>query len=544
VAEDDSQDKSVIAVPERLPTDRVIRSDIRYAIALGVRSLNSFFDRDRENKPFFGATCRPDGKGWLEYGSVGFRVSHITGRCLWSTMLAEEVAGIPYPEDGLRILEPFHKQVFDNTDSINSYLDPGQDNKRFIQVHNLREGLLGLVALIKGRNRAWARDRADRMIARMTQFTSPDGAISMELAKKVGIGDRLVGVGPNAVTNGRAVGALVEYYKATGSKAALKLADLWARGTLKRSFAESGEFKPQPNPESTGHIHSLTSSLSGIAMYAAETKDAEMLDWCARILDVGVPPYSSSWGWMVEGMHGDRFKGEMNQTGDVIRTALTLARAGQRKYFELAERWCRNMLLHAQHREEELMQYMVEIPNPPSDRERDVLSRNIGGYGIKLPNARMQKGHWCLSTLDITSGVVHALCECWRSRAEVNENAVRIDLLFDYNDDDIELKSSLPLVGKLRFFKKSDKDLYVRVPEWVDTKTLRVEIQGTTVKNPAIRDGYLHVTSKKGSIGTVWFDVPRRVEREKLEDGVYTVTWWGNQVIDIVPRGEVSPIPF
>ena len=62
---------------------------------------------------------------------------------------------------------------------------------------------------------------------------------------------------------------------------------------------------------------------------------------------------------------------------------------------------------------------------------------------------------------------------------------------------------------------------------------------------PPEPNGYLHVGDlKKGHVGTIWFDVPQRVEREQLEDGLYTVTWWGNQVIDISPRGEVSPIPF
>ena len=534
-------DERIIPIPSRLPTDEVIQSDIRYGIALGVRHLNSLFDRDKDNEPFFGSAFQGNKRGILVHGPVNVGIPHVPGRCILATMLAEEVTGIPFPEEGLKILERYYKMAFDNEDNINSYFDPACGNKRFIELHNLREGLLGLIALIKGRDSGWAREKADLMVARLAQFTSPEGHLSAELAQKVGIADRLVGLGCDASTSGRFVEALVEYYNLTGSQAALELAGLYAKGTLKSSFNKSGTF----NPKATGHIHSLTSSLSGIVKYAVETQNTQMLAACKRIMDVGVPEYSSSWGWMLEGIRGDWFKGEINQTGDVIRTALVLAHAGSPEYFELAERWCRNMLLHAQHREEEMIRYMMDAPNPSGDYERDVLTRNIGGYGIKFPNDRMCERDWTISTLDITSGAVHALCECWRSRATIGNNVVRINLLFDYDDDDIELKSSLPLVGKLRFFKKSSKDLYVRIPEWVDPKTLRLEVQGKTVKNPAFEDGYLHIGAlQKGNIGTVWFDVPCIVKHEKIANQDYTVTWWGNQVIDINPRGTVSPIPF
>ena len=49
--------------------------------------------------------------------------------------------------------------------------------------------------------------------------------------------------------------------------------------------------------KSSGHVHSITSSLSGITAYAIQTEDAPMLQQCRQIVDVGVPEYFSSWGW-------------------------------------------------------------------------------------------------------------------------------------------------------------------------------------------------------------------------------------------------------
>ena len=127
--------------------------------------------------------------------------------------------------------------------------------------------------------------------------------------------------------------------------------------------------------------------------------------------------------------------------------------------------------------------------------------------------------------MDVTSGAVYGLCEAWRNGAEIDSGTIRINLLFDLDNNDIELKSSLPLLGRLRFFKKSDKDMYLRIPSWVDTKTLQLEVQGKTVEYPVIENGYLHVgILKKGDIGTILFDVPCLVNHEKIEDQDYRVT--------------------
>ena len=153
----------------------------------------------------------------MGYGDIGFRIPQITGRCLLASMLAEEATGIPCPEHGLKILEEFHKQSFDNEDHINSYLDPSKDNQRFIQLHDLREGMFGLLHLIRGRNRAWTKETGDLMVETPLKITAPDGRLSMELAEKHGIAKRLVGHGPDAVTNDRVVAPLVEYYLHSGN---------------------------------------------------------------------------------------------------------------------------------------------------------------------------------------------------------------------------------------------------------------------------------------------------------------------------------------
>jgi hypothetical protein len=47
-----------------------------------------------------------------------------------------------------------------------------------------------------------------------------------------------------------------------------------------------------------------------------------------------------------------------------------------------------------------------------------------------------------------------------------------------------------------------------------------------------------------GDEGKILFDVPVRVERERVDGTDYTTTWIGNQTVDIDPRGPISPLPF
>ena len=47
-----------------------------------------------------------------------------------------------------------------------------------------------------------------------------------------------------------------------------------------------------------------------------------------------------------------------------------------------------------------------------------------------------------------------------------------------------------------------------------------------------------------GETGAVTFPLPVKIERETVDGVEYTTTWVGNQLIQILPRGTVSPLPF
>jgi hypothetical protein len=525
------------------PSDLPIRSDLREAITLSMQHLVSLFDADRDNEPFFFSNHRVDGTGEMHH-SVNIGIPHVTGRCLLGEVAAFQATGLPIDPKGLEILRKYCRVSFDNPYGINSYTDPEHNNEKFVEFHNVREGLYSLWALIALGGDPWAQDTADRMISVLKGITDEQGHWSQTLIDATPMKGHHSGAHP--MNAARAVEPLLALHRLTGSATALDLAGAYARTGLAHGYDAEGHFTEWTR--STGHVHSITSALAGITEYALLIGDPTMIDRCRQIMDLGVPEYHSSWGW------GDEVfpdhpanvvgRGEINQTGDVVRTALKLGAAGYTKYYALAERYLRSMLLPAQHREAELRTFMRDNEHPARDAEFDVIRRTVGGYAMQLPNDRMREGDWPLSTLDITSGAVHAMAACYAARTTREDTTARVNLFFDYEDDAVRVESDLPLQGRIGFTAKAIDSLRIRVTEGVDAAALIATVNGARA-TIAADGGYAVISGlRSGDQGEVRFPFAVRQEIETVDSTPYTTTWLGEQIIDIQPRGIVSPLPF
>lgn len=546
------------------------RTDLREAARLGVLSLAEHQNGDRCRRPplndpnnrqttarmpgsfpemYWSADCLADGTG--KFGPDARRhafdtgVAHVLGRSLWAMLRAEEVMGDAAPAEPLAVLAEYLKAAYDNPDHLATCINPDEGYRREYILHDQREGLLGLLALVRVRHDAWAAEEFPRVLTALEKITDAEGHLSPQTAVANGIQAPILGAGNDATTCGRYIEPLVEYYQLTHETRALRLAERYARATLATTFDAQGHFREESS--SGGHIHSITSSLCGIVRYALVAQDRALLDRARQALDVGVPEYASSWGWVDELMPkhavNEIGRGEVNQVGDVIRASLLLGEAGHTEYFELAERFLRSTLLPVQHRAEELGRFMKPVAAPQGDWQRDVPARVVGGYAMFLPNDRMRPGSWPLTSQDIISGGVHALCEAWHHRVTTTAEAIRVNLLFDYEGPELTVTSSLPMLGRLRLRTTSAKPVLVRVPGWVDATTLRVTMDGQS-QPLTVTDGYARVDLKPGAEALVEFTLPCKVQQEIVDGTRYTSTWLGSQVLEILPRGTVSPLPF
>lgn len=177
---------------------------------------------------------------------------------------------------------------------------------------------------------------------------------------------------------------------------------------------------------------------------------------------------------------------------------------------------------------------------------RDTVRRSIAGYAMQLPNDRMGERDWPVATLDITSGAVHAMSECYRQRCVIAGNTCSVNLLFDCGDERVAIRSRLPLAGEIELRIKRDVNrIRVRIPPWVDRDTLLVTMEPGSAARWTPEGSYADIAGlRDGEGGTLLFAVPVRIERETVDGIEYTTTWIGNQVIRIEPRGEVRPLPF
>ncbi len=87
------------------------------------------------------------------------------------------------------------KSSFANEDHLNSYLDPNRGGQRYVEFHNMREGLYGIVASLMMGDAEWARQTGDLMLATLASITDDSGRWSIELARERGMADRCEGVG-------------------------------------------------------------------------------------------------------------------------------------------------------------------------------------------------------------------------------------------------------------------------------------------------------------------------------------------------------------
>jgi len=516
-----------------------IRKDIIKAVELSVHCLTNQFDRDKKNEPYFYCQRRADGTGEMKH-AVEIGIPHIVGRSMLGCEIAHQKVGITFPPEAFDIYEYYCKQSFDNADHLNSFYKNGN---RGVELHNMREGLWSLWALIVGRNSEWAKDMAHKMLKSLDNMTDDKGKWSNELAKKNYFA---ITGGIMADNQARMIDPLLAYYDATGDKLALKLAKKYAQVGLDVIFDNEGKFSSFG--QSSGHIHSITSSLSGITQFAILENKKEMLEKCFRIMQNGIPEYFSSWGWgdevMPEHPANVVSQGEINQIGDVVRTALYLGEAGYSEYYELAEKYLRCMLLPSQFWMGDLQLFLKENDNPKNDSEKDILTRSYGGYGFVLPNARMRDSEYPVETQDITSGAVHALSECWERVLLNKKEYCEYNLLFSISNNNFEIKSYLPDNGLIEVKVKADKALFVRIPDWVDIGSIVLLINGKK-ESIVIEDGYMKIKKcNQGDNCSIMFDIPCKIEQEIVDGEVYRTTWVGNQVINIEPRGILSPLPF
>ena len=194
-------------------------SDILDAIRMGCRTMQSVFNADDDQVPFFGSSVRPVAAlGFSAYHSE----AHVPGRHLNAMLNAEDAAGVALDQEAV---ENHRRAAFLsyggpvtlplNRDAI------GGSPINFCP-HNLREGFHALYALARYRDDADARGLAEAGIAAIFDLWGPDRGWDVQRLQALGLQFQEC---PSFIQGeARMLGPLVKYYRATGYGPALELA--------------------------------------------------------------------------------------------------------------------------------------------------------------------------------------------------------------------------------------------------------------------------------------------------------------------------------
>ncbi|MEZ4731521.1 MAG: hypothetical protein R3E79_30755 [Caldilineaceae bacterium] len=449
---------------------QVNTTDLRAAIELGCQTMQNVFNADDKDIPFFGSRVRPEAR--LSF-SWAHSESHVPGRHLNALLNAEDALGLAIDEDAVEK----HAQAarFSYSGALPLPLNRQELGGLLVNFlsHNVREGFHALYALTKFRHSGWARTLAEASITTINDYWDPTAGwdrtcLEGEHGLKVIDSTLIVGLA-------RALGPLVKFYRATGYAPALSLALQLKEKLVEEFFTADGAY----NRETFGaHTHSTTCVLSSLAQLAELTQDAGLMERVRIFYDNGLWQIRDELGWVVElsSDEADPDKGECNNTGDIVETALILGRWGYPHYYHDAERMVRCHLLPAQLRD---VSFIVDPPNPNGeDGKRHVAARHVGAFGFPAPYGHEPVGADYISfNMDIVGGAVASLCEVYRAVTHFDTAGHWVNLLFDHETAAIQVESPYTHPA-LRVRVKKPAPLLVRLPPWVEPH--QIELSGVT----------------------------------------------------------------
>ena len=459
----------------------VNHSDLRGAAELALKTMSSVINPE-DGVPYFAAMAGPTAEmAFSRYHSE----SHVPGRHL-NAMFRAKRAGLAIPQETVEQDAAAARFSFSGAVPLPlNRADPRARKPAFFCEHNIREGMFALNAVQALLGDAWAAETAEAMIDWIGRHYLPDFQWDGGL-DAAGITNAPVTFSAGLA---RAIGPLVEYHRETGSVPALELAERLAARAADE-YPESGSFDPER--AGTTHVHSITCTLSSLAYLADETGDRPLLERVRAFYDGGLQQLRNPLGWSFESTDRPTGRGEVNNSGDILETALILSKHFGDGYAEDAERFLRAHILPAQLRDVSWIRESEEPDRP--DGKRNVASRLRGAFGFPAPFGHSVPGEsGIFFNLDIVGGVTASLCRALEYCTGYEAGVHRVRLWFDRETDEIRVRCSYD-EGRLSVLLKRPGTLEVRLPSWLDRASLRVtsgawRVSGSRLLIPGLAAG-------------------------------------------------------
>jgi hypothetical protein len=501
-----------------MPTLRPSTYFLQDAIRRGLAAIVARLDREAAWRPFFFLHLRPQPRLEHQIWDLG----DMCGRYVDAFILGRQVTGCDaYREEEQALRSLLHQGCDPYANPfmagrmllafVDEFLqDPGRETRQRVE---------DLVALIRSKM-TFENDYA-------YYFKAPAGWTSMSQPV---FGD--FAPYPTYPLGG-VVLALARYLQEADSPAG---ADLIQR-LVRFSLDHSGVFDPEGRFQ--GHTHSggILTAAAGILRWAILQGDQPTIarmknafDWMLR--------FSSSWGWVPDGLGKDQASCETCAITDAIHLGLLLARHVDPAYYDIIERFARNQLLENQY-------LRPDLALPAEDHtQREAAARALLGSWASwsLPNS-----------LDNALSGVEGCClgagirGCflvWDNSLVERDGQVLVNMAFSRNSPWVEVVSHLPYQGRLEIFvHQALPVLRVRLPPETPPGQTRVAVNGQLRPQIQARDHYLECNRlNRGDRISIEYPLPEKDVTEEVSGNRYAVRWRGATVVGIQPRGRRYPL--
>lgn len=309
---------------------------------------------------------------------------------------------------------------------------------------------------------------------------------------------------------GHTPGALATWYQLTGNKQALRLSGELVRFLTKPKFWADWQGGDYPgvvgtdHAHWTGHFHGHMNTLRAILCYAIATNDAKLKGFVRDGYE-----WARQAGFARIGLFGD---GQGCACGRIISLAIKLTDAGVGDYWEDVDQYIRNHGSEMQITPDDIphLQNIAQgKPNPPTysgETSDDVIDRSIGAFSNHVPPLKVSTSGCCTPWGQM--GIFYA----WDATLRYSDDTARINLLLNRASPWMDVDSHIPYEGKVVLRNKAARQALVRIPVWVDQKTVECRVGNKSVR-PAWFGRYLRFEGlKSGDLVTIDFPVEETTE--------------------------------
>jgi len=365
---------------------------------------------------------------------------------------------------------------------------------------------------------------------------------------------------------------VVSYWEATNDPESLSFARAVAEGLLADAeLLPPANSRILPSGQFHGHMHSTMHGVWGVAHLGAVLNDMRYTEWAKRVYDYA-SEFGPGTGWMQAALWDSpvRELSETCATSDMVSVAFWIAQAGFPEYWDHVERALRNYLRPQQFfvtPEYESLYRKVNSSNSEQEidaglnRMRELQGAVLGGPApndwINWIASAKQCGPYatpygCMSMFGCCAPEgMRALHTVWSGVTRTKRGAVYINMSLNRPGSVASVVSSLPDQGRIDVTAHQAGVYYVRPPAWAPRDAVRTARGGVEKKPEWGGAGFAYVTFsgvKAGEVLTIsyplvdfrqtWGNWPSRPDLK------LAVSWRGNSVTEMEPRGKGLPIDF